>query len=132
MELSTNQTLYGKKQWHTRFNATDQSMELYFTDELADDDIDHYLHLVHDMVEFMPVKTLFINDNKIKKDPLGLDWKIIEASSESLCRKGGKRIVVIHQSNLPTYVQKTYSSTLEKYGIPIELEFRNSSTFNKQ
>lgn len=124
MELTTNQTLYSKQPWHTRFDATDQTMELYFTDELADEDISTYLHLVHDMVEFMPVKTLLINDKKIKKDPLGLDWKIIEASWESLCGKGGKKIVIIHQSSLPAYVKETYSSTLENYGIPIELEFK--------
>jgi hypothetical protein len=33
MELSANQT------WHTHFDAVNQSMELYFTDELADEDI---------------------------------------------------------------------------------------------
>ncbi len=132
MELTTNQTLYSNQPWHTRFDATDQSMELYFTEELADDDISNYLQLVHNMVELIPVKTLLINGNKIKKNPLGLYWKIIESSWESFCRKGGKRIVVIHQSNIPNYVQNTYTNAIEKYGIPIELEFRTSehSTLN--
>ena len=126
MELTTNQILYSNQGWHTRFDATDQSMELYITDELTDDDISNYLQLVHDMVELMPVKTLLINDNKIK-DPLSLYWKIIESSWESFCRQGGKRIVVIHQSNLPNYVQKTYTNAIEKYGIPIKLEFKKSN-----
>jgi hypothetical protein len=118
MELSTNQT------WHTNFDAVNQSMELYFTDELADEDISNYLQFVHDLLSFMPVKTLIINDNKIKKDPLSLDWKIIESSWESLCKKGSEKIVIIHQTNLPVYVQKTYTNAIENYGLPIKLEFK--------
>lgn len=123
MELTTNKTLSSQQPWHVRFDSSEQSMELYFTDQLADQDISNYLHLVHDMVEFMPVKTLLINDHKIKKDPLSLDWKIIEASWESLCKKGGKRVVVIHQSTIPSYTKEIYTDALKNYGIPIDLEF---------
>lgn len=132
METVINHSMYEEQPWHTKFNASDQSLEFYFTEDLADADIDNYLQMVSGMVNIMPVKTLLINDKEIKKDPLGLDWKIIEASWETICRNGGKRIIVIHQSNLPAYVKKTYSDVLEKYGIPIELEFKTSqhSTLN--
>jgi len=123
MELTTNQTLYSKQKWHARFDASEQAMELYFSDQLEDHDISNYLNLVHDMVELMPVKTLLINDEKIEKDPLSLDWKIIEASWESFCKKGGQKVVVIHKSNVPSYTKEMYTNALKEYGIPIKLEF---------
>lgn len=133
METVINHSMHSEQPWHTNFNASDQSIEFYFTEDLADADIDNYLQMVNSMVKFMPAKTLLINDTTIKKEPLGLDWKIIEASWESFCGNGGKKMIVIHQTDIPEYMQKTYTKALEEYGIPIELEFKTSqhSTTNK-
>ena len=126
METLTNHSLSIENPWHTHYNAIDQSMELYFSKDVSDEDIENCLESVQAAVKLVPTKTFLINDDKIKKDPLSLDWKIIEASWESFCGNGGKKIVVIHQTNLPVYMQKIYKEAIEKYGIPIELAFETS------
>jgi hypothetical protein len=80
----------------------------------------------------MPVKTLLINNNDNEKNHLGLNWKIVEATWESIYKNGGKKIIVIHQSNLPAYVKEMYSHALKEYGVPIKLEFKSArkSTVN--
>jgi hypothetical protein len=124
MELVASKTLNSNQPWQVHVDASNQSIELFFTDELQDSVIDDYLRLVRQIVEIIPVKTLLINDQNIKKDPLRLDWKIIETSWVSFCRKGGNRVVVIHQSNLPIYMKEIYWNALRIYNIPIELEFK--------
>ena len=126
MEHITSQTLQPDHPWHTHFNSSDQSLEIYFTDEIRDDEIENCLGSVQAAIKLIPTKTILINDNKVMNDPLGLDWKIIEASWESFCGNGGEKIIVIHQTGLPIYLQRTYTKALEKYGIPIELEFKSS------
>jgi len=132
MELTTSHSLQPDHPWHAHFNSTDQTLEVYFTDEIRDDDIENCLGSVKAAVKLIPTKTILINDNNVKNNPLSLDWKIIEASWESFCANGGKKIVVYHQKDLPIYMQLTYINAIEKYGIPIDLEFRASqhSTLN--
>lgn len=133
MEFITSHSLQPNHPWHTHFASTDQTLEVYFTDEVGDTEVENCLRSVQAAIKLIPIKTFLINDNKIKKNALGLDWKIIEASWKSFCSNGGEKIVVIHQSELPVYMQKIYTNALEKYGIPIELEFKTSkhSTINK-
>lgn len=126
MKVTTSHSLQPDHAWHTHFNSTDQTLEVYFTDEVGDNEIENCLGSVKAAIKHIPTKTIQINDDKIKKDPLGLDWKIIEASWESFCNNGGQKIVVIHQTNLPVYMQRTYTNALEEYGIPLELEFKTS------
>lgn len=126
MKTVLNNSFTSEKPWRTNYDATDQSMELYFTGDIVDTDIDNYLRLVSSLVNFVPVKTLLINDNKVKKGSLGLDWEIIEASWEAIFRNGGKKIIVVHQSDLPAYVKEMYSHAMEKNGVPIKLEFRSA------
>lgn len=126
MKTENKNPLHTKPSWHSFFDASDQTMKLSFTEDIADCDIEHYLQMVRAMVHFMPVKTLMINDDKIKNNPLGLDWKIIETNWENLCNNGGKKIIVIHQSKLPSYLKETYVNAIKSYGIPIELEFRST------
>jgi hypothetical protein len=128
MKTLQNYSFTSEKPWQTNYNATDQSMELYFTEDIAATDIDTYLKLVGSLVNFVPVRTLIINDNKIQKGSLGLDWEIIEASWEAIYRNGGKKIIVIHQSDLPSYVKKMYSQAMDQHGVPIKLEFRSGGS----
>lgn len=124
MESTTGHSMCSNQPWHTHFDAAGQTMELYFSKDVSDEDIENCLGSVQAAVKLVPIKTFLINDHKIKKNPLSLDWKIIEASWESFCGNGGKKIVVIHQTNLPDYMKKAYTEAIEKYGIPIELEFK--------
>ena len=126
MESTPGHSLYSNQPWHTHFDAADQTMELNFTGEMADVDISKCLKSVQAIVNGLPIKTFVINDDKVKRNPLALDWKIIERSWESFCQNGGKKIVVVHQTRLPVYVQWTYTNAIEKYGIPIELEFKTT------
>jgi hypothetical protein len=124
MESTTGHSFYSNQPWHTHFDAADQTMELYFTDDMDDVDIGKCLKSVPAIVNGLPIKTFVINDDKVKRNPLALDWKIIERSWENFCRNGGEKIIVIHQNGLPDYMQKIYTEAFEKYGIPIGLEFK--------
>jgi hypothetical protein len=124
MESTTGHSLYSNQPWQMNFDAADQTMELYFTGDMNDVDIGKCLKSVPAIVNGLPIKTFVINDDKVKRNPLALDWKIIERSWESFCRNGGEKIIVIHQAGLPEYMQKIYTEAFEKYGIPIGLEFK--------
>ena len=127
MKIAFDNQVYSGHPWHTKFNASDKTLEISFTNEMTDRFIDSFLHSVQSTVNLVPVKTFLIIDNSIAKDHLGLDWKIIEASWELFCENGGKNVIISHQDKLPAYVKRMYSDALESYGIPIKLEFKRKT-----
>jgi len=124
MKTVISQTCDVGKPWYTNYNDSDQSMTLSFRKDIEDADIEHNLSLLSKMVSFLPVKTLLINDSKLKKDPLRFCWKIVEVSWEAIHRNGGNRIVVIHQSDLSSNMTKPYSDAMKAFGLPVKLEFK--------
>ena len=113
--------------WKTFFDSSNQKMTLYLDQDLKEGDVENFLHFTHDMVRLLQVKTLFIRDNRMVENPLGLDWKIIETTWEGICMNGGNKIIVNHHNKLPRYVTNTYTNAIKKYGIPINLEIKSES-----
>ncbi|HBH24079.1 MAG TPA: hypothetical protein DDY13_11740 [Cytophagales bacterium] len=115
-----------EKSWHTSYDSKDHTLEVYFTEDAKNMDVKSFLKSISGVVELLNTKTLIIRDDNIESDPLGLDWKIIEATWESICKNGGNKIIVKHHDTIPPYIRRTYTDALEYYGIPINVEIKSN------
>jgi hypothetical protein len=58
-----------------------------------------------------------------------LDWRIIESSWKEFYNNGGEKIIVFNKTKQPECIKKEYIENMDKYGIPLKLEFREDNTY---
>jgi len=123
MKTVPNHHFSSKNAWEGCFCKTNQTLEIRIAQGIGGKTVADGLSAFQDNVKHLEFKTLLIHDNKEQQPHLGLDWKIIEACWESICRNDGQRIVISHKNHLPAYLKEMYRDTIKRFGTKVDLQF---------
>jgi hypothetical protein len=125
MNLPDNQLVTVGGSWTLACDQVARNLDLHFSKDPEESEYGGLLQLVCDHIELFGILTVTISDENIVNNPLGVDWKILEACWSPILKNGGGKIIVKHPHDLPAYITYMYTNILRQYGVPIELEFRS-------
>lgn len=105
-------------------NKRNKSLEVHWHKSIPDNKINQCISNVKSLLEILPVKILLLDSTNLLSYDLALNWKIIESSWKVFYDNGGEKIVILNKKGLSSSLVDEYKCVIKKYGIPIELEFK--------
>jgi hypothetical protein len=106
-----------------KFHPYKKILKITWDANIPENDFEFCIVRTKLMIEAFPAETLQIDSTNLHDTALLLDWRIIESSWKEFYSNGGKKIVVINKARQSECLKKEYIDNMDKYGIPIKLEF---------